>query len=48
MDGGQGMTQGYQLDHQLSLRLLEPFFGNLLLEHMVDYPVFPHVANPLR
>ena len=33
MDGGQGMTQGYQLDHQLSLRLLEPFFDNLLLEH---------------
>ena len=30
-----GMTQGYQLDHSLSLRfrLLKPFFDNVLLEH---------------
>ena len=30
-----GMTQGYQLDHLLSLRLFEPFFENLLLWHKI-------------
>ena len=28
---GPGISQGYQLDHLLSLRLLEPFFDNVLL-----------------
>ena len=28
------MTQGYQLDHLLSLRLLKHFFDNILLEHV--------------
>ena len=27
------MHSGYQLDHLLSLRLLKPFFDNVLLEH---------------
>ena len=27
------MTQDYQMDHSLSLRLLKPFFDNVLLEH---------------
>ena len=27
------MTQGYQLDHVLSLRFLKPFFDNVLFEH---------------
>ena len=30
---GLGLTQGYQLDPSLSLRLLKPFFDNVLLEH---------------
>ena len=27
------MTPGYQLDHSLSLRLLKPFFDDVLIEH---------------
>ena len=30
---------GYKLDHSLSLRLLKPFFDNVLLEHVS----LPHV-----
>ena len=30
---GLRMTQSYQLDHYLSLKLFEPFFKNVLLEH---------------
>ena len=32
------MTQDYwQLDHLLSLRLLKPFFDNVLLEHEAEF-----------
>ena len=33
------MTQGYQLDHLLSLRVLKPFCDNVVLE----YGGLPHV-----
>ena len=35
------MTHGYQLDHLLSLRLIKPFFDNVLLEH----GGLPHVLH---
>ena len=37
------MTQGYQLDNLLSLRLLKPFFDNVLLE----YGGLPHVIHKI-
>ena len=35
------MTQVYQLDHLLSLRLLKHFFDNVLLEHVGLFCVLP-------
>ena len=31
--GDDGMTQGYQQNHSLSLKLFKPFFDNDLLKH---------------
>ena len=41
MDFGLRMTQGYQLDHSLSQRLLKHFFDNVLLEHIGLVHVLP-------
>ena len=38
---GLWMTQGYQLDHSLSQRLLKYFFDNVLLEHVGLIRVLP-------
>ena len=38
---GLRMTQGYQLDHSLSQRLLKHFFNNVLLEHVGLFRVLP-------
>ena len=42
---GLRMTQGYQLDHSLSQRLLKHFFDNVLLEHVVLICVLPHAVH---
>ena len=41
MDFALWMTQGYQLDHSLSQRLLTNFFDNVLLEHIGLIRVLP-------
>ena len=38
-------TQGYQLDHLQSLRLLKHFFDNVLLELLGLPHVFPHAVH---
>ena len=38
---GLRMTQGYQLDHSQSQRLLKHFFNNVLLEHVGLICVLP-------
>ena len=43
---GLEMTQGYPLDHSLSLRLLKPSFDNVLLEHG-GLHVYPLVDNQI-
>ena len=40
-----GMTQGYQLDHLLSLKILKPFCDNVLLEHDGLPHVLPLAVN---
>ena len=46
---GQGltMTQGYQLDHSLSQRLLKHFIDNVLLEHVGLIHVLPLAVHLL-
>ena len=44
---GMLMTQGYQLNHLLSQRLLKHFFDNVLLEHVELIYVLPLVVHLL-
>ena len=51
MDFGLRMTQGYQLDHSLSQRLLKHFFDNVLLEYVGLIHVLPlavHLAEQVE
>ena len=41
MDWVMGMTQGYQLDQSLPLRLFKSVFDNVLLEHGGHPTVLP-------
>ena len=42
---GLRMTQGYQLDHSISQRLLKHFFDNVFVEHVGFIRILPLAAH---